>query len=50
VPLPISTTSAAARSVPIRKRSASLPPLISRFEPGSEGTATTPSTVATKLA
>ena len=45
VPLPIRTTSAAARSSPITKRSASLPPEISRFEPGSDGIATTPSMV-----
>ena len=49
-PAPMSTASANARSRPMRNRSASLSPAMNSFERGIAGIATTPSTVATKLA
>ena len=49
-PAPMSTASANARSRPITNRSASLFPAMNSFERGIAGIATTPSTVATKLA
>src|SRR5438105_3903747 len=49
VPEPITTASAHARRRPITNRSLALSAAMTRFELGSEGTATTPSALATKL-
>src|SRR5581483_9351541 len=49
VPEPITTPSAQARRSPITNRSLALSAAIRRFEFGTEGIATTPSSVATKL-
>ena len=50
VPDPITMTSENARSSPIRKRSASLPAAMILFDSGTDGIATTPSSVETKFA
>ncbi len=50
VPDPTTIASAHARRSAITKRSAALSAAISLFEEGSDGTATTPSIVATKFA
>ena len=50
VPAPTTTTSAQARSSPITNRSDSLSSAISLFDCGSDGSATIPSIVSTKLA
>jgi hypothetical protein len=50
VPEPIRTTSAAARSKPMTKRSSSLSSAIRRFARARPGMATTPSSDETKLA
>ena len=50
VPDPITSTSQQARSNPSSNRSAALPPATILFDEGSDGIATTPSSVETKFA